>query len=204
VNLRMQLRTYIRGGATDLPPAITETDLQSVPNAGPGTTPGTYSGHNSECGARGLLRTGGHNEERPREQAERGDPGGAGRGDGGGGGVLREVDVRRGQSPRQLRRNRQRRRAPSRDRRVRAMGAGRAAEKLPPLEKLDPTLHPELMAGAEALEYSGVGRKYFLSCVGAAQDRASEGADSAAAGGAAADRAGTTAAAADRFEVFRV
>ena len=39
VNLRMQLRTYIRGGATDLPPAITETDLQSVPNAGPGTTP---------------------------------------------------------------------------------------------------------------------------------------------------------------------
>jgi hypothetical protein len=38
---------------------------------------------------------------------------------------------------------------------------GRAAEKLPPLEKLDPTLHPELMAGAEALEYSGVGRNIF-------------------------------------------
>jgi type IV pilus assembly protein PilO len=39
VNLRMQVRTYIREGATDLPPAITETDLQAVPNAGPGTTP---------------------------------------------------------------------------------------------------------------------------------------------------------------------
>jgi outer membrane murein-binding lipoprotein Lpp len=39
VNLRMQVRTYIRGGAADLPPAITETDLQSVPIAGPGTTP---------------------------------------------------------------------------------------------------------------------------------------------------------------------
>ncbi|MGD0367896.1 MAG: hypothetical protein ABSA94_10595 [Acidobacteriaceae bacterium] len=38
---------------------------------------------------------------------------------------------------------------------------GRAAEKLPPLEKLDPTLHPELMAGAEALEYSGTGRNIF-------------------------------------------
>ena len=40
-------------------------------------------------------------------------------------------------------------------------GGGRAAEKLPPLEKLDPTLHPELMAGAEALEYSGTGRNIF-------------------------------------------
>jgi hypothetical protein len=38
---------------------------------------------------------------------------------------------------------------------------GRAAEKLPPLEKLDPTLHPELMAGAEALEYNGTGRNIF-------------------------------------------
>jgi hypothetical protein len=38
---------------------------------------------------------------------------------------------------------------------------GRDAEKLPPLEKLDPTLHPEVMAGAEALEYSGVGRNIF-------------------------------------------
>lgn len=37
----------------------------------------------------------------------------------------------------------------------------RAAEKLPPLEKLDPTLHPELMAGAESLEYSGAGRNIF-------------------------------------------
>ena len=41
VNLRMQLRTYIRGGATDLPPAITETDLQAAPNAGPGGAAGT-------------------------------------------------------------------------------------------------------------------------------------------------------------------
>ena len=39
VNLRMQLRTYIHGGATDLPPAITETDLQAVPNAEPGSAP---------------------------------------------------------------------------------------------------------------------------------------------------------------------
>ena len=38
---------------------------------------------------------------------------------------------------------------------------GRDAKKLPPLEKLDPTLHPELMAGAEALEYSGAGRNIF-------------------------------------------
>ncbi|MGB9029470.1 MAG: hypothetical protein WCC27_05040 [Acidobacteriaceae bacterium] len=38
---------------------------------------------------------------------------------------------------------------------------GRAAEKLPPLEKLDPTLHPEVMAGAEALEYNGIGRNIF-------------------------------------------
>ncbi|MGB9029471.1 MAG: hypothetical protein WCC27_05045 [Acidobacteriaceae bacterium] len=41
VNLRMQLRTYIRGGATDLPPAITETVLQAAPNAGPGGAAGT-------------------------------------------------------------------------------------------------------------------------------------------------------------------
>jgi hypothetical protein len=38
---------------------------------------------------------------------------------------------------------------------------GHDAKKLPPLEKLDPTLHPELMAGAEALEYSGAGRNIF-------------------------------------------
>jgi hypothetical protein len=38
---------------------------------------------------------------------------------------------------------------------------GHAAQKLPPLEKLDPTLHPEVMAGAEALEYSGKGRNIF-------------------------------------------
>lgn len=38
---------------------------------------------------------------------------------------------------------------------------GRAAKKVPPLESLDPTLHPELMASAEALEYSGDGRNIF-------------------------------------------
>jgi hypothetical protein len=38
---------------------------------------------------------------------------------------------------------------------------GHAAKKMPPLEKLDPTLHPELMAGAESLEYSGKGRNIF-------------------------------------------
>jgi hypothetical protein len=38
---------------------------------------------------------------------------------------------------------------------------GHEAKKLPPLEKLDPTLHPELMAGAESLEYSGAGRNIF-------------------------------------------
>ena len=38
---------------------------------------------------------------------------------------------------------------------------GHAAQKMPPLEKLDPTLHPELMAGAESLEYSGAGRNIF-------------------------------------------
>ncbi|MFP5230167.1 MAG: hypothetical protein ACLGXA_21330 [Acidobacteriota bacterium] len=39
--------------------------------------------------------------------------------------------------------------------------SGRPAKKLPPLEKLDPTLHPEWMAGAESLEYSGAGRNIF-------------------------------------------
>ena len=38
---------------------------------------------------------------------------------------------------------------------------GHAAQKLVPLEKLDPTLHPEVMAGAESLEYSGLGRNIF-------------------------------------------
>ncbi len=38
---------------------------------------------------------------------------------------------------------------------------GHPAKKLPPLEKLDPTLHPEVMAGAEDLEYSGTGRNIF-------------------------------------------
>jgi hypothetical protein len=38
---------------------------------------------------------------------------------------------------------------------------GHAAKKLPALEKLDPTLHPEVMAGAESLQYSGRGRNIF-------------------------------------------
>jgi len=36
-----------------------------------------------------------------------------------------------------------------------------SAEKLPPLASLDPTLHPEVMAGAESLAYGGVGRNIF-------------------------------------------
>ena len=42
-----------------------------------------------------------------------------------------------------------------------AAAGGHAAVKMPSLEKLDPTLHPELMAGAESLEYSGRGRNIF-------------------------------------------
>lgn len=38
---------------------------------------------------------------------------------------------------------------------------GRPAKKLVSLESLDPTLHPELMAGAESLVYSGNGRNIF-------------------------------------------
>jgi hypothetical protein len=38
---------------------------------------------------------------------------------------------------------------------------GRPAKKLVSLESLDPTLHPELMAGAESLAYSGDGRNIF-------------------------------------------
>jgi len=36
-----------------------------------------------------------------------------------------------------------------------------AAKKMPSLAKLDPTLHPEVMAGAESLLYSGSGRNIF-------------------------------------------
>ncbi|HEY6444979.1 MAG TPA: hypothetical protein VIY53_00860 [Acidobacteriaceae bacterium] len=42
-----------------------------------------------------------------------------------------------------------------------AAANGHAAKKVPSLESLDPTLHPELMAGAEALEYAGSGRNIF-------------------------------------------
>jgi hypothetical protein len=38
---------------------------------------------------------------------------------------------------------------------------GHAAVKIPSLASLDPTLHPEVMAGAEALAYSGAGRNIF-------------------------------------------
>ncbi len=50
--------------------------------------------------------------------------------------------------------------APER-RTVAAGTAGPAAQKLPSLQNLDPTLHPELMAGAESLEYTGDGRNIF-------------------------------------------
>ncbi|MFZ0632858.1 MAG: hypothetical protein WA399_04250 [Acidobacteriaceae bacterium] len=36
-----------------------------------------------------------------------------------------------------------------------------AAQKVPSLAKLDPTLHPEVMAGAESLVYNGSGRNIF-------------------------------------------
>jgi hypothetical protein len=42
-----------------------------------------------------------------------------------------------------------------------AAANGHAAKKVPSLESLDPTLHPELMAGAESLEYAGSGRNIF-------------------------------------------
>lgn len=43
-----------------------------------------------------------------------------------------------------------------------AEGAGPAAVKVAgSLANLDPTLHPEVMAGAESLEYSGTGRNIF-------------------------------------------
>lgn len=35
------------------------------------------------------------------------------------------------------------------------------AQKMPSLAKLDPTLHPEVMAGAESLVYNGSGRNIF-------------------------------------------
>jgi hypothetical protein len=38
---------------------------------------------------------------------------------------------------------------------------GHPAKKLVSLESLDPTLHPELMAGAESLAYAGDGRNIF-------------------------------------------
>jgi hypothetical protein len=38
---------------------------------------------------------------------------------------------------------------------------GHAAKKVLSLATLDPTLHPELMAGAESLEYAGGGRNIF-------------------------------------------
>lgn len=43
----------------------------------------------------------------------------------------------------------------------RTVAAGPAARELPSLENLDPTLHPELMAGAESLMYTGDGRNIF-------------------------------------------
>ena len=39
VNLRMRLTTYVRAGANDRPADITETDLQTAPNAAPEAVP---------------------------------------------------------------------------------------------------------------------------------------------------------------------
>ena len=39
--------------------------------------------------------------------------------------------------------------------------SGPAATRFPALATLDPTLHPELMAGAESLKYTGTGRNIF-------------------------------------------
>jgi hypothetical protein len=47
------------------------------------------------------------------------------------------------------------------ERRATTTTEGPAAKKVASLESLDPTLHPELMAGAEALAYSGSGRNIF-------------------------------------------
>ena len=47
------------------------------------------------------------------------------------------------------------------ERRATTNTEGPAAKKVSSLESLDPTLHPELMAGAEALAYSGSGRNIF-------------------------------------------
>ena len=52
-----------------------------------------------------------------------------------------------------------------------AGGAGPAAQRLPSLENLDPTLHPELMAGAESLEYTGDGRNIFSMSSAPAQTK---------------------------------
>jgi hypothetical protein len=50
-------------------------------------------------------------------------------------------------------------------------GAGPAARRLPSLENLDPTLHPELMAGAESLEYTGDGRNIFSMSSAPAEEK---------------------------------
>ena len=50
---------------------------------------------------------------------------------------------------------------PVAQRTVRSGTQGHAAQKVPGLASLDPTLHPELMAGAESLDYTGSGRNIF-------------------------------------------
>lgn len=47
------------------------------------------------------------------------------------------------------------------ERRATSETQGPAAKKVASLESLDPTLHPELMAGAESLVYAGTGRNIF-------------------------------------------
>lgn len=49
--------------------------------------------------------------------------------------------------------------------------AGPEARKIPALASLDPTLHPELMAGAESFEYTGDGRNIFSMSSAPAQQK---------------------------------
>ncbi len=80
---------------------------------------------------------------------------------------------------------------------------GHAAKKMPALEKLDPTLHPEVMAGAESLEYSGKGRNIFSMTSAPGRDPEG-GRQCAAATGSSAASAWPSSSSAHRSEVLRL